>query len=93
MCLLNRLLWTLLDEHVRASVRAGVPEDDRIRCQLESICGPKLSHLRNPRRGELHLLGTLLLEGTQQLSRWHRCLRNLNALLTGGGGRRCLLLS
>lgn len=90
--LLNRLLRALLDEHVRASVWPSVPEDDRIRRQLQSIRGPKLTHLGDPRRGELHLLGALLLQRTQQLRRWHRRLRNLDALLAGGGGCGSLLL-
>lgn len=92
MSLLNRLLGALLDEHVRASVRPRVPKDDRIGRQLQPIRGPKLAHLRDPRRGELHLLGALLLQRTQQLRRWHRCLRYLDALLAGGGGCGSLLL-
>lgn len=92
MSLLNRLLGTLLDEHIGTPIRCRIPEDYRIRRQLQTIRRPKLAHLGNPRRCKLHLLGTLLLQWAQQLGRRHRSLRHLDALLAGGGGRSCLLL-
>lgn len=92
MSLLNRLLRALLNEHIGAPIRRSIAEDDRIGRQLQPVGRPKLAHLGDPRRGELHLLGALLLQRAQQLRRRHRSLGNLDALLAGGSGRSRLLL-
>lgn len=86
--LLNGLLWALLDEHVAASIGCRSSENDRVSqdLRLQVVGGPELTHSLDPGSGELHLLGSLLLKRTQQLGRWHGCLRNLDALLTGGCG-------
>lgn len=90
--LLDSLLWTLLYEHVAASIGCCSAEDNRIAeyLRLQIVGCPELSHSLDPRGSELHLLRALLLKWTQQLRRWHRSLRDLDALLSGGCG---LLLS